>query len=130
MSQKLPVDGFELEENISKFNEDFIKNYDEDGDIGYFLEVDIGYPKYLHDLHSSSPFLTERMKIDKCSKLLCNFYDKNNYVIHIRSIKQTLKHGLKLKKVHKAIAFYQKAWLKEYIDMNIELRKKAKNDFE
>ena len=44
-------------------------------------------------------------------------------------LSQALKHGIKLKKVHKAISFYQKAWLKEYIDMNTELRKKAKNDF-
>ena len=55
---------------------------------------------------------------------------KKNYVLHLRSLKQALKHGLKLKKVHKAIAFYQKSWLKEYIDMNAELRKQAKNDFE
>ena len=55
---------------------------------------------------------------------------KKNYVIHIRTLKQALKHGLELKKIHKAIAFYQEAWLKEYIDMNTELRKEAKNDFE
>ena len=55
-----------------KFNEDFIKNYD----IGYTLEADIEYPKTLHDLHSDLPFLPERMKITKCSKLVCNLYDK------------------------------------------------------
>ena len=55
---------------------------------------------------------------------------KNNYVVHIRSLKQTLHHGLILKKVHKVIDFNQEAWLKEYIDMNTELRKQAKNDFE
>ena len=49
---------------------------------------------------------------------------------HIRNLKQALEHGLKLKKVHKAIAFCQEAWLKPYIDMNTDLRKKAKNDFE
>ena len=60
----------------------------------------------------------------------CNFYDKENYVVHIRSLKQALKHGLILKKVHRVIQFNQEAWLKPYIDMNTELRKKAKNDFE
>ena len=52
MSQKLPVDGFKSENNILKFNEDFIKNYDEDSDKGYIPEVDVEYPKNLHDLHS------------------------------------------------------------------------------
>ena len=70
------------------------------------------------------------MEINKCSKLVCNLYNKKNHAVHIRALKQALKHGLKLKKVHKAIAFYQEVWLKEYINMNTELRKKAKNDFE
>ena len=51
-------------------------------------------------------------------------------MLHIRNIKQALNHGLKLKKVRKAIAFYQEAWLKPYIDMNTELRKGAKKNFE
>ena len=70
------------------------------------------------------------MKINKCNKLLCNLYDKKNYVVHITSLKQALNHGLILKKVNRVIQFNQEAWLKEYIDMNTELRKKAKNDFE
>ena len=57
-------------------------------------------------------------------------YDKNNYVVHIRSLKQALNHGLILKKFHRVIQFNQKAWLKEYIDIKTELRKQAKNDFE
>ena len=115
-----------MEKNISKFNEDFIKNYDEDSDKGYILEVDVEYPKNLDDLHSDLPFLPVRMKVNKCSKLVCNLYEKNNYVVHIRSLKQTLDHGLILKKVHRVIQFNQEAWLKEYIDMNTELRKLAK----
>ena len=70
------------------------------------------------------------MKIGKCKKLACNLYDKKSYVVHIRSLKQTLNHGVILKKVHRVIQFYQEAWLKPYIDMNTELRKKAKNYFE
>ena len=113
-----------------KFNEEFIKNYDEDGDIGYFLEVDVEYPKYLHDLHSDLPFLPERMKINKCNKLVYSCYDKNNYTVHIRSLKQALNHGLTLKKINKVIQFNQEAWLREYISDNIKLRNEAKNDFE
>ena len=116
--------------NMSKFTEEFIKNYDEDSDKGYILEVDVKYPKNLHGLHEDLPFLPERMKIGKGKKLACNLYDKKNYVVHIRSLKQALNHGLILKKVHRVIQFYQEAWLKPYIDINTELRKKAKNDFE
>ena len=119
-----------MEKNMLKLNEEFIKNYDEDSDAGYILEVDAKYPKNLHDLHSDLPFLPERMKIDKCSKLACNLFDRNNYVVDIRSLKQALNHGLIFKKVHRVIQFNQEAWLKEHIDMNTESRKQAKNDFE
>ena len=110
LSKKLPVNGFKwLDSN--KINEEFIKNYYENEKKGYILEVDVKYPKELHDLHSDLPFLPERMEINKRKKLVCN-------------------HGLKLKKIHGVIEFNQKAWLKPYIDMNTELRKLARNDFE
>ena len=70
------------------------------------------------------------MKIDKCKKLVCNLRNKKKYVARIRSLKQALNHGLKLKKVHRIIELNQEAWLKTYIDMNTELRKIVKNDFE
>ena len=74
------------------------------------------------------PFFPERMIIDKTKKLVCNFHDKKNYVVHISVLKQAL--DLKLRKVHRVIEFNQKAWLKEYINLNTEVRKKASNDFE
>ena len=70
------------------------------------------------------------MKIDKCKKLVCNLQNKKKYFVHIKSLKQALNHGLKLKKIHRIIEFNQKAWLKPYIDMNMELRKLAKDDLE
>ena len=70
------------------------------------------------------------MKIDKCKKLVCNLHNKKKYVVHIKSLKQALNHGLKFKKVHRIIEFNQIAWLKSYIDMNTELRELAKDDFE
>ena len=133
MSQKLPLVNFKWikKDDILKFNEDFINNYEENGDKGYLLEVDIEYPKNLHTLHSDLPFLPERMRINKCTKLVCTVQDKENDVLHIRTLKQTLNHGLILKKVHHGvIEFRQEAWLKPYIDMNTELRKEAKNKFE
>ena len=70
------------------------------------------------------------MKVNKCKKLVCNLYDKKDYVDHIRSLKQALNNGLKIKKINKELKFNQRAWLKSYIDMNTDLRKNAKNDFE
>ena len=70
------------------------------------------------------------MKIDKRKKLMCNLHNKKKYIVHIKSLKQALNHGLKLKKINRIIKFNQKAWLKPYIDMNTELRKLAKDLFE
>ena len=130
MSQKLPVNGFKWVNDISGINEEFIKNYDENNDKVYILEVDVKYPKKLHDFHSDLPFLPKRMEIDKCNKLACNLSNKKQYVVHIKSLKQALNHELKFKKVHKVIEFNQEAWLRPYIETNTELRKLAKNDFE
>ena len=60
----------------------------------YFLEVDVEYPKNLHNLQSDLPFLPERKKIKKCNRLVCDFYDKKNYVVHIKALNQALNHGL------------------------------------
>ena len=70
------------------------------------------------------------MTIEKVKKLFASLHDKTEYVIHIINLKQALNHGLVLKKVHRVIKFVQKAWLKAYIDVNTELRNKAKNNFE
>ena len=126
MSQKLPVNIFKWVNDVSKINEEFIKNYDEDSDKGYILEIDVKYLKKLHDLHSDLPFLPKKMKIDKCKKLVCNLRNKKNYVVHIKSLKKALNHGLKLKKVHRIIEFNQEAWLKPCIGMNTELKKISK----
>ena len=130
MSQRLPKINFKWVEDTSKIDEDFIKNYNENSSKGYILKVDVKHPRKLHDLHSDLPFLPKRIKIDKCKKLVCDLRNKKRYVVHIMSLKQALNHGLKLKRVHRIIEFSQKAWLKPYIDMNTELRKLAKDDFE
>ena len=81
--------------DLLKFNASFIKSYDENSDKGYILEVDNEYRKHLHEQHSDLPFLPERMKINKCNKLSSTVQDKENYVVHIRTLKQELlNHGL------------------------------------
>ena len=132
MCKKLSLHNFKWieKDDISKFDEKFVKNYDENGDKGYILEVDIEYSKNLHTLYSDLPFLPERMKIQKCIKLACTVQDKENYAIHISALKKAFNHGLVLKKVHRMIQFDQEDWLKPYIKMNIDYRKDAKNEFE
>ena len=126
ISQKPPVIGFEWVKKLCKFDERVVKNYDENSVKGYFLEVDVEYPKNLFRLHSDLPFLPERKKTGKCNKLVCDIYDKKNCVVHVKALKQALNHGLILKKVHTVIQFNQKVWLKPYIDMNTKLGKEAK----
>ena len=132
MSQKLPVNGFKWVEKskLSRCNERFIKKYNENSDIGYFLEVNIDYPKELFNLHKDLQFLPERKTVNKCEKLICIIEDKEKYVIFARALKQALNNGLILKKVHRVIKFNQRAWLKPYIDMNTKKRMEAKNEFE
>ena len=98
MSQKLPVNGCKWIEDTSEINEEFIKNYDENNDKGYILEVDVKYPKKLHDLHSDLPFLPERIKIDKHKKLACNLRNKKKIRCTYKVIKTSIKSWIKIKK--------------------------------
>ena len=122
MSKKLPIRGFKWLDNLSMFTKEFLKNYDENGDKRYIFEVDVEYPKTLRSVHNDLSFLPERMKINKCEKLVCNTRNKENHIIHISSLKQALNHRLILKKVYKVIEFEQEAWLRPYIMKNTELR--------
>ena len=78
---------------------------------GYLLEVDVKYPKELHENHNELPFLAEKMKIKRVEKLVSNRKCKKRYVVHIKALDQALKHGLKLKKVHRVIKFQQRKWM-------------------
>ena len=115
-------------EQLSEFEERFIKIVMKM--ITYILKIDVEYPKKLFNLYCDLPFLPESKKIKNCKKLVCNMHNKENYSAHIRAFKQALNHGLILRKVHKVIQINQKAWLKQYIDMNTKLRTEAKNDFD
>ena len=126
MSQPLPTGGFKWVDikpgEIRKLSKRKYKRY--------ILEVDIRYPRELHDSHNDLPFMCEHMKINGVQKLIPNLFNKKRYIIHIRALDQALKHGLVLEHIHRAIEFKQLAWMKEYIDFNTKLRTAAKNDFE
>ena len=130
MCKKLPIGDFKWADDLSKYTENYIKNYDENSDYGSILEIDVEYPKTLWDLHKDLAFLVERKKLGNVEKLITSIEDKEKYVIHISALKQALNHELILKKVHRIIEFKQEAWLKPYIDMNTKLRAEVKNNFE
>ena len=121
MSQPLPTHGFEW------MSEEELKNWRSHSCI---LEVDLEYPKVLHDLHNDYPLAPERLKIGGIEKLIPNLYDKKNYVVHHKTLKQYKSLGLKITKIHRGTKFEESAWLKPYINLNSDLRTKAKNDFE
>ena len=85
MSQKPLFCGFKWVEGRCQCNEDFIKSYNKDSDIGYFIEAGVQYLEKLHKLHNDLPFLHERMNIKGVEKHVANLYDKNEYVVHIRN---------------------------------------------
>ena len=121
MRQKLPVNNFVWIKDIYQFNEDFVKNYNEEIDEGHFFEVDGQYLKKLRELYNGLPFLSETMKIEKVKKLVANLHDKTEYILNIRNLKETLSSGFALKKVHKVIKFNQNPWLKPYTNVNTDL---------
>ncbi|CAH1099545.1 unnamed protein product [Psylliodes chrysocephalus] len=127
MSEPLPYGNFKWIDTNFDYN-----SVENDSSKGYVLEVDLEYPPNLHDTHNDLPFCPENITPPKSKypKLIPNLYHKKKYIIHYRNLKQCLKYGLKLTKIHRILEFSQSAWLKKYIDLNTNLRNKAKNDFE
>ncbi|KAJ4430672.1 hypothetical protein ANN_19263 [Periplaneta americana] len=131
MSQKLPYGGFEWlsDEEIHHFD---LQAINDDNEIGYILEVDLEYPNHLFEKHRDLPFCAEFAKPPggKHKKLLTTLHFKQHYVAHYKLLQQAVDNGLQIVKIHRVIKFKQSYWLKQYIDLNTELRKIAKNNFE
>ena len=129
MMQKLPTHGFlwKEAEGFTPEKKDKLVKKDKKG---YLLEVDVEYPKELHENHNELPLLAVKMKIGSEENLIPNLKDKKGCVVHIKKLNQTLKHGLKLKKEHRVIEFQHTNWMKPYIMLNTRLRTAAKIEFE
>ena len=149
MSQYLPTGGFKwlTEKQINKIN---LAQYNEDSNKGLLIEVDLEYPKELHDLHNDYPLAAERVCVNKhmlseycktiatkynistglVSKLIPTLSNKEKYVLHYRNLQLYLDLGLKINKVHRVLEFNQSPWLKQYIQFNTLKRTQAKNSFE
>ena len=129
MVKNLPTHGLKWKEGEDFAPEKLDKHVQKDK-RGYLLEVDVEYPKGLHENHNELPFLIVKMKISRVEKLVPDLKDKKGYAVHIKALDQALKHGLNLKKVHRVIEFQQSRWMKTYIMLNTRLRKDAKKEFE
>ena len=149
MSQYLPTGGFRwmTKKQIDKID---LSKYKEDSNKGLILEVDLEYPKELHDVHNDYPLAAEKVKVNKdmlsnyCQeiankfnvstglvhKLIPTLSNKEKYVLHYRNLQLYTDLGLKITKVHRVLEFNQSAWLKQYIDFNTQKRTNAKNAFE
>ena len=149
MSQYLPTGGFRwmTDKQINKID---LAKYNENSEKGLILEVDLEYPKELHNLHNDYPLAAERVCVNKdmlsgyckkiavkynistglVKKLIPTLRNKAKHVLHYRNLQLYTDLGLKIIKVHRVLEFNQSPWLKQYIDFNTNKRKNAKNSFE
>ena len=144
MSEPLPYDEIKFDNDV---NLEDILNTPDDSDRGYFVEVDLIYPDNIKEKTKNFPFAPVNKKIDpkkfsdymkeilpdtytQNKKLICDFSDKKNYLIHYRMLKFYIRHGMIVDKVHEIISFKQSKWLEKYINFNTQKRNQAVNDFE
>ena len=149
MSQYLPYGSFKWlsDEELNKID---LGKYKEDSNDGLILEVDLEYPKDLHELRNHYPLAPEKVKVSKdmlseyynkisekykipfgmVNKLIPTLNNKKEYVVHYRNLQLYMDFGLKVTKVHRALKFKQSPWLKQYIDFNTNKRKEAETPFE
>ena len=127
MSQPLPFDEIKFDNTVKL--EDIL-NTPDDSDIGYFIEVDLKYPDNIKEKTKNFPFAPMNKKINpnnfndymkeikpdpyiQSSKLICDWSDKKNYLIHYRMLKFYIRHGMIIDKVHNIISFKQSKWLEK-----------------
>jgi hypothetical protein len=143
MCEYLPYKDFKW--NSDEWDKDKIMSIGDKDEIGYLFSVDLSIDESLHDHMNNYPPCPENISIEKSflsdwqqesyrksniKKLCCTFFDKKDYVVNYRYLKLVLSLGVKLEKVNKVLQYEQKAFLKDYIMLNTNLRKASKNEFE
>ena len=144
MGQLLPTGHFKWE-NPEGFD---WEGFDSEGSKGAMLEVDLEYPKELHDAHNCYPLAPERMSITEdmisatqlewkgkgkqgsVPKLVPNLFNKEKYIVSVRNLQFYVAKGMVVTKVHRVMTFDQSAWLKQFVDMNTSMRQKATSEAE
>ena len=144
MSEPLPYDEIKFDNNVKI--EDIL-NTPDDSDNGYFIEVHLKHSDNIKDKTKHFPFAPVKRKINpedfsdyieeifpdtytQNKKLICDWSNKKNYLVHYRMLKFYVRHGMIVEKVHNVISFKGSKWLEKYISFNTQKRNKAKNDFE
>ena len=144
MSQPLPFDELKFD---NKVKIEDILNTPDDSNIGYFIEVDLTYPNNIKEKTKNSPFapVNKKINLDKFSdymkeikldayiqtkKLIGDWSDKKNYLVHYRMLKFYLRHGMIVDKVHNIISFRQSRWLEKNINFKTQKKNQAVNDFD
>ena len=148
MSQYLPISGFHWKRVMPTEEEIMKKSHI--ASKGWILEVDLEYPEELHDTHNNFLLAPEKRATEpwkmseyqrqlmselgleppNTEKLVLTLEDKEKYVTHYKNLQFYLSQGMRLKKVHRVLEFDQEPWMRPYIRMNTDFRKKAKSDFE
>ena len=152
MFKKLPIGTLKWAKK--KLTERDIKDWGENNEFAFILEVDLEYPNHFHDEYSDYPLSPENLNIqekmllehqkalhrycydgkqatnEKQPKLILNIKDKDKYIVHIKTLQFYFNKGMKLKQVQRMVKFKQSAWLKAWIDFNTNKRKEAKSDFD
>ncbi len=148
MESKLPHKKFWwlTDEEIQNLD---VKTFDSDGSTGLIIQCDLKYPMEIHDKHRYYPLAPEQLNITEemlspyaleflikhkikyktQTRLAPNLYDKYYYTLHIKNLQFYLEQGLELVKIHSVIAFHQSAWLRPFIQFNIQKRRAAKTEF-
>ena len=144
MSEPLPYDENKFDNSVKI---EHILNALDDSDIGDFVEADLKYPDNIKERTENFPFAPVNKKTNpdifndymkefkpdtyiQTSKLICDWSDKKNYLLHYRMLKFYVRHGMIVDKVHEIISFRQSRWLEKYINFNTQKRNQAVNDFE
>ena len=152
MIQPLPYDEIEMWHGHPDLYMNWLEktlNTSDDSDIGYFVEVDLKHSDNIKERTKNFPFAPENKIIQKnkyndnefmkqikpkhyakSKKLICDWTDKKNYLVHYRMLKFYVRHGMVVDKLHEIISFKQSKWLENFISFNTQKRNKAKNDFE
>ena len=144
LSEPLPYDEIKFDNNVKL--EDIL-NTPNDSDIGYFIEVDIKYSDNIKEKTKHLPFAPVNKKINpdvfsdykkkikpvtytQTMKLICDWSEKKNYLVHYRMLKFYIRLGMIVDKVYSVVSFKQSKWLERYISFNTQKRNQAVNDFE
>jgi len=147
MSKRLPTKNFKFlgKAEVESLTDDDSAKLEDEGDVGYVLEVDLFYPDELHVKHNDYPLAPESVLVTEdmlspfcssfgqkhtdCKKLIPNLHNKVKYMTHLKNLQLYLRLGMKLSKVHRVLTFTQTDWMRSYIEYNTEMRKLATNVF-